>query len=341
MTGLTHGIQGNTEWDFDWDSGTLTIFGYGEMAECTEYDLPDRVIHTSPWDLTTPLIRKVVIEDGITSISNDAFCNHYLLESIEIPDSVKVIGRGAFRNCTSLRSITIPPGVTDIEYSFPRCFFLEEINVRQPNPKYYSVDGVLFNKDRELVLYPENKRDERYEVPEGTKTIKTSAFSNNRCLRELVLPEGMERLEDDSILGPEYVETLYIPASLTDLGEYNFLATKEFRVAEGNPMFEVRGGALFTKDGKTLVSYPVHSEATCYEVPEGVEEIAPGAFFAATHLKRVTLPGSLREIGRSAFAECLRLEIVRFDHDIGLNPFEKEGIFEGCGELKIIYADEE
>ena len=39
-------------------------------------------------------------------------------------------------------------------------------------------------------------------------------------------------------------------------------------------------------------------------VPEGVEEIAPGAFAGMKNLRRVQLPKTLRRIGAAAFYGC-------------------------------------
>ena len=56
----------------------------------------------------------VVIPDGVTSISREAFSGCSSLTSITIPESVTSIDYGAFSDCRSLTSVTIPEGVTSI-----------------------------------------------------------------------------------------------------------------------------------------------------------------------------------------------------------------------------------
>ena len=56
----------------------------------------------------------VVIPDGITEISDDAFNCCHNLKNITIPDSVTKIGEGAFSVCIGLTNITIPKNVTGI-----------------------------------------------------------------------------------------------------------------------------------------------------------------------------------------------------------------------------------
>lgn len=64
-------------------------------------------------------------------------------------------------------------------------------------------------------------------------------------------------------------------------------------------------------------------------VPEGVEEIAPGAFAGRTELKCVKLPGTLRKIGAAAFYGCSNLEHVDLPKglkEIGTAAFKNSGV---------------
>ena len=74
--------------------------------------------------------RNVIIPDGMTSISEQAFYRCKSLTSITIPNSVTSIGWNAFGSCSSLVSITIPYGVTNIEASaFSYCSSLMSITI--------------------------------------------------------------------------------------------------------------------------------------------------------------------------------------------------------------------
>ncbi len=342
MTRYNRGEIGNTKWDLDFETGTLTIFGYGEMAECDEYELPDRVITISPWETDRPYIRAVVVEEGVTSISRDAFRGLLLMETVKIPDSVRSIGAGAFGDCASLRSVEIPKGVEEVEADcFTRCLALEEVKVSRDNPVYRSENGVLFRRDGTLVLYPQNKKDEKYRVPEGTKAVSLRAITGNQNLRELIFPEGFENLGPNAVMGCGNLERVEFPASLKTIGRLNSLPVREYSVAESNPNYKVENGALLTGDGKVLIAYPVKREDTVYEVPDGVEEIGPDAFRGAEHLKRVTMPATLERVRDFAFGSCRNLEVLRFDHEPEFDDFDDEdwSPFEGCGEIKLIYEN--
>ena len=85
---------------------------------------------TSPWYNDRDKIKTVVIEDGVTSIGNDAFYECTNLTSITIPNSVTRIGSYAFARCKALTSITIPNSVTSIWYdAFLGCSNLTSITI--------------------------------------------------------------------------------------------------------------------------------------------------------------------------------------------------------------------
>ena len=94
----------NVNWTLTND-GTLTISGTGTMAD---YDS----LNGAPWD--DSLVKTVIIENGVTSIGQNAFRDCSSLTRVTIPNGVTSIGAYAFEDCTSLTSVTIPGSVTSI-----------------------------------------------------------------------------------------------------------------------------------------------------------------------------------------------------------------------------------
>ena len=103
--------------------GTLTISGTGAMKD---YNAAENL---SPAYMNSD-VKKVVIEDGVTSIGELAFYKCSSLTNITIPDSVTCIEYAAFHGCSSLSSITIPNSVTSIGiYAFVVCSSLTSITI--------------------------------------------------------------------------------------------------------------------------------------------------------------------------------------------------------------------
>ena len=118
---LTSGTYRDITWTFDESTGTLTISGTGKM-----YDDVHSIYPT--WHGYISSIESVVISEGVTTISDSAFCNNENIKNVSIADSVTDIGDEAFYNCTDLTNVVIGDGVTTIGYrAFYNCDGLTDV----------------------------------------------------------------------------------------------------------------------------------------------------------------------------------------------------------------------
>ena len=110
-------IHAEITWSLS-DDGTLTISGA---------DMPNYKV-VAPWYSQRSKIKKVVIEDGVTSIAYRAFLDCSGLTSVTIPNSVTSIGYSAFEGCSGLTSVSIPNSVMSIgDYAFLNCSGLTSV----------------------------------------------------------------------------------------------------------------------------------------------------------------------------------------------------------------------
>lgn len=122
----------------------------------------------------------------------------------------------------------------------------EAFNVDPENPAYTSVDGVMYTKDmKTLVRYPQHKTTGKAVIPEGVEvlgsgslinceftdielpsTLKKMEYYNGNSfgplyacvfLKDLVIPEGITRLETNTLRYLSSLETLTLPNSLTHI----------------------------------------------------------------------------------------------------------------------------
>ncbi|GHV72194.1 hypothetical protein FACS1894201_00100 [Bacteroidia bacterium] len=191
---------------------TLTISGTGAMQD---YDGNDN--NYAPWYSSyQSKIKTVVIENGVTTIGNWAFLGCYNLTSLSIGNSVETIGHRSFESCSALTSVTIPNSVTRIEWLafcstglisvdipstvttisiggngvFESCQSLININVAPTNPNYSSLDGVLFNKDKTIIIcYPGGKTG-GYTIPNSVTDIE-GAFIHHRRITSVNIPNSI------------------------------------------------------------------------------------------------------------------------------------------------------
>lgn len=138
----------------------------------------------------------------------------------DIPGTVVTLADYAFENCYVLSEVSLPASLTDIGCGAFFNSFLENINVDAENADFSSINGVLFNKDKSvLILYPANNSRKNYTVPYGVKSIDTGAFHNNCALEGIVLLESVTSLGDEVFLLCESLKYVHMSASLTEIGE--------------------------------------------------------------------------------------------------------------------------
>lgn len=114
-------IASGTDWVLDAD-GKLTISSDEGMADWENYMRGD-------YEYYTRQVVNVEIQDGVTSLGNNAFYNYGELTGITIADSVTSIAGSAFCGCWKLRKITIPNNVTSISDRMFMNSGLEEITI--------------------------------------------------------------------------------------------------------------------------------------------------------------------------------------------------------------------
>lgn len=170
---VKNGVCGdNITWTID-SNGTLVVSGTGEMwnyGENSKYENP------WPTDINTKTnaeVKKIVIENGVTSIGDDAFTGFGDLTTIDIANSVHSIGEGAFARC-GMTSITIPDSVNEIgARAFFKCYLLESVTLPKP----------LRRIEEETFMYC-NELKEIY-IPQKVVNIVTGAFFGASSLSDI------------------------------------------------------------------------------------------------------------------------------------------------------------
>jgi formylglycine-generating enzyme required for sulfatase activity len=110
-----------------------------------------------------------------------------------IPDGVAEIKQEAFELCRGLTSVTIPGSVAVIRrYEFLDCDNLASVTVAADNARYLSEDGVLFDKNKTVLMkYPAGKQGDSYTIPGSVVSIDPEAFAGCDALISLTVGEGV------------------------------------------------------------------------------------------------------------------------------------------------------
>lgn len=296
IIGFGHG-GGSTSWELT-DDGTLTINGSGDM-----YDFPEPSV--CPWlrERNYHPIRKIVIEEGITSISSYAFYGCDEAEQIIIPDSVTSIGREAFSGCSMIKELTIPDSVKTIGNEAFEMENLEVLELGSPDVIIGKLGKTFKSSPYYTKLLKEQKADdkitfltagntlidiitadtvedlpEKITIPDNISSVAGGCFENKK-IKSVILPESLKYISDSSFEGSTLAE-LVIPESVEYIGDSAFRKCKSL------------------------------SEVT---LPSSLEYIAAYAFAGCENIKEINIPENVKSISNHAFSDCSGIESIKFE----------------------------
>ena len=199
-------------------SGITSILGFDQCPNLKSVTIPASVTELRDGCFAgSGALKSVELPSGIVAIPGNCFCGCASLTNVTIPSGVKSIGMYAFAFCGSLTGLTLPSGlqiigeaaftgsgaltgltipskVTQIgQRAFLDCGALSAIKVSSYNQNYSASNGVLFNKDKSiLIAYPGGKSGD-YSFPGTVSSICPFAFAGCRKLghRGIVKPHPL------------------------------------------------------------------------------------------------------------------------------------------------------
>ncbi len=179
---ITAGKCGDSlTWSLSSD-GTLTISGTGDMYDYNA--VPPYNI--SPWYHNTD-IKKLVINNGVSSIGDYALLGCYKISSISLPESLERIGYSALDPCSGLTEIDLPKNLTKLGG--------------------YSLAGGSFSFIK---------------IPDGISSIELYTFSGCENLQNVELPNDLTTINEGAFNHCESLTSIHIPQKVTDIKRYAF-----------------------------------------------------------------------------------------------------------------------
>lgn len=180
--------------------------------------------------------------------------------------------------CDSVTGLIIEGGVTSVgARAFSYCHGLASVNVSEDNPVFSSIDGVLFNKAKDTLIWYPRKRGGAYTVPQGVKHIGRGAFGG---VMTAAHPAGWEYLGEGMSSYSAGPASVTIGDGVTSIGDYAF---------------------AYCAGLKSVT------------LPDGLKHIGSGAFIYCLGLTSVRIPGSVKVIGANAFWSCRSLISIKLN----------------------------
>lgn len=199
------------------------------------------------------------IPSGIQAICNRAFYGCGNITKLTISEGVKYIGHLALNFTTNavIKSLSFPASLEHIEFGAISGGRINSITVAQGNQHYTSWNGMLFTINMDTVVYcpsalqisctlPQSVQHIAYEAfcassmydmqMPSVKTIGKYAFHGNSLEafydnRAYVLPDSLEKIDDEAFFHSYQMEQITIPASVDSIGTEVFAASWELKKA--------------------------------------------------------------------------------------------------------------
>lgn len=263
---------------------TLTISGTGAMPD---FDFPNG--NLAPWwnyealGMLTSFgnfklegeLKKVVIKDGVTNVSDYALFFLPAATQVTLPDSVTSIGRYGIAMCSKLTGLSIPKGVTGIgdfglagngltavtlpdglqslgRGAFDSCASLT--NTTLP-AAITAVPGKCFADCTKLLnvkyagtvtaigdlAFKSCKALTAAPIPETVTEIGASAFTGCTALTDVTIPAGVSTIPEDCFRGCTALTDIDLPGTVTHVGYNAFTgctALKDVRCYGAAPAVE-------------------------------------------------------------------------------------------------------
>ncbi len=225
-------------------------------------------------------------------------------ENVVIPPvidrkNVTELGVYSFWGNKTIKTVIIPKSVVKISHhAFIYCENLISINVDDNNKNYADIDGVLFNKDKTLILiYPDGLKNTSYSIPSGVKSIGDATFDDCYNLTNIEIPDSVTYIGMAAFDDCKNLTNIEIPFGVKTIMNTTFWGcTSLTNVKIPNSVTTIRN-AFENCDSLTSI-----------EIPESVTSLWGGtnntSFMRCKNLKNVYFKGNAPTGGTGIFYNC-------------------------------------
>lgn len=246
--------------------------------------------------------------ESLIHISDEAFAYCTDLSEINFTNNIVEIGEKAYAG-SGLEEVYIGSNIISLDgTAFAECSELSCINVSEENPNYSSFEGVLYNKDKTMLMCCPGKK-KILNIPEGVLSIENSAFIYGD-IYIINLPNSLRIIKDNAFLGTNITQ-IKIPKNVNLIGDNVFYGCEgliSITVDSDNNSLTDSDGVLYNKTQTKLICCP--AQKTTVKIPNTVVELGKGSFSCCNFLKSLIIPNSVIKIGEEAFAWVEDIEYI-------------------------------
>lgn len=265
------------------------------------------------------LLTSIILPNRLKTIG-DAFKGCTALTSIVIPDSVEYVSSGAFNGCTALTSVTIGENVRELSSSYSSGEFYGCTNIQSViwKAKRCTTCSDYCSPHATSLFAGSSSTLTSFTFGENVEYIPSYVCANLENLTSVVIPNSVKEIDEYAFLNCTNLENIVHSENLEKIAGYNrydwpFAGTKWNENLLDGPVYI----------GKTICGYKGDEPSHLY-IKDGTTSVADLAF-RSSYIDTITIPNSLRFIGRQAF-EYADVAVIRMQVDNQLE-FIGDGAF--------------
>jgi hypothetical protein len=307
-----------------WNLGTITSISFpsslkeiGEEAFYACYNLKTVIFNNCP-----------------AKIGSSAFANDSSLASVDFGNSLISIGDRAFSNCSVLQTVSLPATVNSIvSNAFNSCAKLENINLDSANASFTSVNGVLFDKAKTMIVIFPPQKTGVLTLPSTFASYNSDMNNGGNQLGRIEVETGnpnfsaqdgvlYDAAKTSVVLAPGKILSITLPDTVTQINARAFyLCSLLSSVTFDSNLTRIYEDAFNGCVALKNVVFPSKLVGLSYDC------------FESSGLQSVSIPGTLTSIDWGTFSDCQSLTTVTLEE--GLTYFGS-GTFSNCRKLTTV-----
>ncbi len=132
--------------------------------------------------------------------------------------------RSSFSQFPSLKRLDLPATIKKVDIA--KIENLQEVVVDKANTEFSSEDGILFNKEKTVLLSCPRGRDvKKYVIPSGVEKIAEEAFCGQPYIEEIVFPDSTTVIGKRAFASCSSLHQVHLGKSLKKIGIESFAYT--------------------------------------------------------------------------------------------------------------------